>query len=109
MSFPPALALPGLLLLLVAGTAAAAPLLDTEELRRNGAVSRHLWTPDATSTEVAGMRLAVGLALGLRGPLRNQLGTRLAPSLSLQLDRHSSVSVLASGRGGAAIVWQRSN
>ena len=99
-----------LLSLVLLGHAAVAAPQGESEFRRNGAVSRHLWAPEAASTELAGMRVSAGLALGLRGPLRSQLGTRLAPTISFELDRRSSVSLLASGRGGgAAIVWQRSN
>jgi len=94
-------------LLLAGRPAAAAPPLDVgEELRRNGAISRHFWAPEATTADVAGARVSAGVALGLRGPLRNQLGARLAPSIQFAFDRRSSLSVLASGRGGAAIVWQ---
>lgn len=80
-----------------------------DEFRRNGAVSRHLWAPQATRTELAGMPVSLGVALGLRGPLRDQLGVRVAPAVHLALDKRSSMSLLASGKGGAMLVWQRSN
>lgn len=80
-----------------------------DEFRRNGAVSRHLWAPQATRTEVGGMPVSLGVALGLRGPLRDQLGVRVAPAVHLSLDRRSSMSLLASGKGGAMLVWQRSH
>ncbi len=98
-----------LLALLCSRPVSAAVWLDDDEWRRNGAVSRHLWTPDAASADMAGMRVSAGLALGLRGPLRGQLGTRLAPSIHFALDRRSSVCILSSGRRGTAIVWQVSH
>lgn len=93
---------------------AAGPALCDEpsshdEFRRNGAVSSHLWAPQATRTELAGVPTSLGVALGLRGPLRDRLGVRVAPAVHFELDRHSSMALLASGRGGAMLVWQRSN
>lgn len=79
-----------------------------DEFRRNGAVSRHLWAPQAARTEIAGQPVAFGVALGLRGPLRDQLGVRVAPAVHFALDRRSSMALLASGKGGAMLVWQRS-
>ena len=91
--------------------AAASALCDEsdDEFRRNGAVSRHLWAPQATRTELAGVPVSLSVALGLRGHLRSQLGTRVAPAVHFELDRRSSVALLASGKGGAMLVWQRSN
>jgi len=94
-------------LLGTAGQAAFAEPSYDDEFRRNGAVSRHLWAPQAARTEVAGMPVSLGLALGLRGPLRDQLGVSVAPALQFELDRHSNIALLASGRGGAMLVWQR--
>jgi len=91
------------------GQAVCAEPSSDDEFRRNGAVSRHLWAPQATRGELAGMPVSLGLALGLRGPLRDQLGARVAPAVQFELDRHSSMALLASGRGGAMLVWQRSN
>lgn len=95
--------------LLGAGTAAWAEPGSDDEFRRNGAVSRHLWAPQAARTEVAGMPVSLGLALGLRGHVRSQLGSRIAPAVHFELDRRSNLSLLASGKGGAMLVWQRSN
>jgi hypothetical protein len=96
-------------LLGAAGQAARAEPSSDDEFRRNGAVSRHLWAPQAARTEMAGTPVSLGLALGLRGPLRDQLGVRMAPAVQFELDRRSSVALLASGRGGAMLVWQRNN
>jgi hypothetical protein len=98
-----------LLGLLGARPAGAAPLLGDDDLRRNGAVSRHLWSPDAASVDVAGIRVSAGLAVGLRGPLRSQLGTPLAPAIHFALDSRSGICILSSGRRGAAILWQVTN
>ena len=76
--------------------------------------------PDpAARAELAGLgpgelaeRFAAPLAFGtagLRGPLRDQLGVRVAPAVHFELDRRSSMALLASGKGGAMLVWQRSN
>lgn len=101
-----------LLVIILLGTAGkvawAAPSSD-DEFRRNGAVSHRLWAPHAARTEVAGAPVSLGLALGLRGQLRTQLGARVAPALLFELDRRSSMALLASGRGGAMLVWQRSD
>jgi hypothetical protein len=101
-------------LLTLALMAAAGPALcgepaSDDEFRRNGAVSRHLWAPQATRTELAGVPVSLGVALGLRGHLRDQLGVRVAPAVHFELDRRSSMALLASGKGGAMLVWQRSN
>jgi hypothetical protein len=98
-----------LLGLLGARTVGAAPLLGDDDLRRNGAVSRHLWSPDLASADVAGIRVSAGLAVGLRSSLRSQLGTPLAPSLNFSLDSRSSICILSSGRRGSAILWQVTN
>ena len=86
--------------------AQAAPLLGGDDLQRNGAVSRHLWTPDFTRAEFAGLRLSAGLALGLREPLRGPLGRRVTPALSLDLGQRSSLSVLPGNGRGAMLVLQ---
>ncbi len=108
----PANATRACLLILALGAASAGWCSEAspdDEFRRNGAVSRHLWAPQATRTELGGMPVSQGVALGLRGPLRDQLGVRVAPAVHLSLDRRSSLSLLASGKGGAMLVWQRSN
>lgn len=89
---------------------AAAPALcgeSDDEFRRNGQVSRHLWAPQAARTEVGGVPVSLGVALGLRGHLKDQLGARVAPAVHFELDRSSSMALLASGKGGAMLVWQR--
>jgi hypothetical protein len=95
------------LLWLATGPAAAAPLFGGDELQRNGGISRHLWTPDFTRTEFAGMRLSAGLALGLREPLHAPLGRRVAPSLSLDLGQRTQLSLLPAPGRGAMLVLQQ--
>ncbi len=92
-------------LLLGAAAAQAEPWLDADELQRNGAVSRRLWKPEATSVEWGGVRLSAGVALGLRGPLQAQLGRRHTPALTMELGARSSLSLLP-GDDGAMLVWQ---
>ena len=90
----------------VAGSAAwAGPWGDSDELQRNGAVSRRLWKPEVASVEWGGMRVSAGVALGLRGPLQDQLGRRHTPALTLDLGGRSSLSLLP-GNDGAMLVWQ---
>jgi hypothetical protein len=86
-------------------SASAAPLLGHDDLRRNGMLSRHLWTPDAARTEVMGLSLSAGLAVGVRPGFRKAVGGRLAPAITLQLDRRSNFTVLATGRGRVAVAW----
>lgn len=99
------LALPALMAL----PAAAEPACGGDELRRHGAVSRHAWAPEFACGEVAGMRISAGLALGLRSNLRTQLDSSVVPAVVLQLDQRSNLSLLASDKRGAMLVWQRSN
>jgi hypothetical protein len=98
-----------LALMSAAGPALCGEPSSDDEFRRNGAVSRHLWAPQATRTELAGVPVSLGVALGLRGQLRDQLGVRVAPAVHFELDRRSSMALLASGKGGAMLVWQRNN
>lgn len=92
--------------LLLAGAAAhAEPWLDADDLQRNGAVSRRLWKPDMASAEWGGMRFSAGVALGLRGPLQEQLGRRHTPALTVGFGVRSSLSLLP-GNDGAMLVWQ---
>lgn len=86
--------------------AAAAPLFGGDDLQRNGAVSRHLWTPDVANGRVANLRLSAGVALGLREHLRNNLGRSVAPAFTLHLDPDTSVSLLPAGNRGAMLVLQ---
>lgn len=93
------------LLLLAGATAHAEPWFERDDLHRNGAVSRHLWQPDAASVEVAGLRVSAGLAIGLRGATRDNLGRRYTPALTVETGQRSSLSLLP-GNDGAMLVWQ---
>lgn len=86
--------------------AAAAPLFGDDDLQRNGAVSRHLWTPDLANGRVANFRVSAGVALGLREHLRNNLGRNVAPAFTLHLGQDSSLSLLPAGNRGAMLVLQ---
>lgn len=110
-----ALRLPALLLACLWGMAAAAPpqgewqrsaLSSTAELQRNGALSRHLWAPSCCRSSLGGLPLSVGLAIGLRGGVRANLGQSVAPALSLQLGARSHLSLLAGDKGGGMLVLQ---
>lgn len=94
------------LLLGAAGSAAAAPVFGNDDLRRNGAVSRHVWTPDIATGEVAGLRVSAGLALGLRHTVKAQLGRSVTPALTVELQGGSSLSLLPGSEGGAMLVLQ---
>lgn len=94
-----------LLLLLASGAALAEPWLDSDDLQRNGAVSRRLWKPEAASADIAGVHVSAGMAIGLRGALQAQLGRRHTPALTVQTGQRSSLSLLA-GNDGAMLVWQ---
>lgn len=96
--------------LLLSGVAAhAEPWLDSDEWQRNGAVSRRLWKPDIASADWGGVRVSAGVALGLRGPLQDQLGRRHTPALTMEFGTEfgtrSSLSLLP-GNDGAMLVWQ---
>ena len=95
----------GTLLVLASLPAAAEPWFERDDLRRNGAVSRHLWKPEMASAEWGGHRVSAGVAIGLRGAVRENLGRRVTPALTLELDRRSSLSLLP-GNDGAMLVWQ---
>lgn len=92
-------------LLLGSVAAQAEPWFDKDELQRNGAVSRRLWKPDMASADWGGVRISAGVALGLRGPLQEQLGRRHTPALTLDFGARSSLSLLP-GNDGAMLVWQ---
>lgn len=94
------------LLALPALPAGAAPLFGGDDLQRNGAVSRHLWKPDFATVEAGGLRVSAGVALGLRGALKSQLGRRATPMLTLELNQRSSLSLLPGDSGGAMLVLQ---
>ncbi len=94
----------------VAAGACAAPEGGTDEapvLQRNGAVSRHFWSPGFASGEWGGSRFSAGLAVGLRGPVRDNLGRGVAPALSWQLEGRARLSLLARGDRGVMLVWHR--
>lgn len=94
------------LLLAVAMPALSAPLEADTEWQRNGAVSRHLWVPGFARLDIAGVQLRPGLALGLRGSVRDNLGRRFAPAFTVDLGQHRSVALLHAGDRGAMIVFQ---
>ena len=96
-------------LLTASAGASAAPLLGHDDLSRNGATSRHLWTLDAARTEVMGLHVSAGLAFGVGPGLRDMVGGRPLPALTLQLDRRSSLTVLATERGRVALAWSVTN
>lgn len=76
------------------------------QVSRHGTVSRHFWAPEATSTEVAGMRLSAGIAFGVRAPLRAAVGAPVTPAIVLRTGRHSNMTLLPAESGGALLVWQ---
>jgi hypothetical protein len=86
----------------VACAAASAEPVAGGDFRRNGGVSHRLYVPSATD----GKSVAAGVALGLRGVVRQQLGQRLAPTVTMGLNRSTSVSVLAAPGKGAMVVLQ---
>lgn len=81
----------------------AGPLLGGD-LQRNGAVSHRLYVPAGAAT-VVDSRVGAGIALGLKGPLRQQLGAA-APALSFGVTPGTRLSVLAVPGKGAALVLQ---
>lgn len=100
-------ALPAALICSLAAPAAfAAPPIEIDGLQRNGALSRHVWRPDFARAEVGGLRVSAGVAIGLRGAVRDNLDRRVAPALSVELDRGASLSLLAGSGSGAMLVWQ---
>lgn len=74
-------------------------------LQRNGALSRHVWQPQFAQTEIGGMRLSAGVAIGLRGSVRANLDRSVSPALVLGTGRGESLSLLPA-RDGAMLVWQ---
>jgi hypothetical protein len=74
------------------------------ELQRNGAVSHRLYVPSAANA-MFDDRVAAGVALGLKGPLRQQLGPA-APVVSFDLTPSAKLSVLASPGKGTMLVLQ---
>lgn len=74
-------------------------------MQRNGALSRHVWQPEFAQTEIGGMRLSAGVAIGLRGAVKANLDRSVSPALVLGLERGASLSLLPA-RDGAMLVWQ---
>lgn len=90
--------------LLASRPAAAADAADLG-LQRNGALSRHVWQPAFAQTEIAGMRVSAGVAIGLRGSVRANLDRSASPALVFDLGRSESLSLLPA-HDGAMLVWQ---
>lgn len=84
--------------------ALAAPPDDLGELQRNGALSRHVWSPDLARTDLGGLRLSAGVAVGLHDAVQTQMQRSVTPAFSLALNAESRVSLLAGGRRGAMLV-----
>ncbi|MCW5635789.1 MAG: hypothetical protein KIT17_20805 [Rubrivivax sp.] len=80
--------------------------LDGSTFWRHGSVSSRFWAPGAARMELAGGSLSAGLAVGVRGPLRSTLGTRVAPAIVMETSHRSNLTLLATGSGGAMLVWQ---
>jgi len=100
------LAIGATLVLGAAASPAAEPWFASDELSPNGEVSRRLWKPEFASTQAGGWRLSAGVALGLRGSLRERLGRRATPALVLALREGSSLALLpASDR--TMLVWSQ--
>ncbi|MED5617723.1 hypothetical protein [Ideonella sp. BN130291] len=91
--------------LVVCSAAASAEPVAGGDFRRNGGVSHRLYVPSATDG-IAGPSVSAGLALGLRGVVRQQLGRRLAPTLTMGVNDSTSVSLLAAPGKGAMVVLQ---
>lgn len=84
---------------------AAAEPLEIDSIRRNGALSRHAWQPAFATATIGGMNVRAGVAIGLRGHVRDNLDRRFAPAVSVDLQGGRSLSLLPA-RGGAMLVWQ---
>lgn len=82
--------------------AAAAPEREDGSLRRNGEVSRRLWTPEFAQ----GRGVSVGLALGLRGAVRQHLDRPVAPAITFELGDRAQLSVIAAPNRGAMVLLQ---
>ncbi len=96
------------LLLAVAGSASAdEPWFSGNDVSANGEVSRRIWKPEFARAEAGGLRYSVGLAIGLRGAVRHQLGRRATPALTMELREGTSVSLLPAGDGQAMLVWSQ--
>jgi hypothetical protein len=81
----------------------AGPLL-AGELQRNGEVSRRLYVPSAANA-MFDDGVVAGIALGLKGALRQQLGPA-APVVSFDITPSAKLSVLAAPGKGTMLVLQ---
>jgi hypothetical protein len=79
------------------------------QLWQHGTVSRHFWAPSLTTTEIAGLRVSAGLAVGVRAPLRATVGAPVVPAIVLETGRRSNLTLLPAEQGGAMLVWQIRN
>lgn len=84
-------------------TAAGTSLGGLGELRLNGELSRGLFVPKGAPA--LDERVSAGLAVGLKGALRQQMGSA-APSVSVRVSESSRLSVLAVPGHGAMLVLQ---
>jgi len=82
----------------------AAQSLPVGELRHNGELSRRLFVPSATAS-VGSERVSAGLALGLKGPVRQQMG-RVAPAVTIDMSPSSKLSILGAPGKGAMVILQ---
>lgn len=82
--------------------AAAEAQREDHTFRRNGEVSRRLWTPEFAQ----GRGVSVGLALGLRGAVRQHLDRKAAPAITFELGDRAQLSVIAAPNRGAMVLLQ---
>ena len=94
------------LLMSVGMPARCGPVFGSDDLQRNGGISRHLWKPDFADGEIAGHHVSAGLAIGLRDMERNQLGRSATPEIKMNLGGGKSLSLLPAGGGGTMLVLQ---
>lgn len=85
--------------------AQAAPEVLGGELRSHGEVSRRLWVPSLGEGARHGP-VSAGLALGLKGPVRQQMGRSLAPAVTLRLNADAQLSLVAAPGKGAMVLLQ---
>ncbi|MDH4050255.1 MAG: hypothetical protein OEU93_01665 [Rubrivivax sp.] len=95
-----------LALAIAASAAGASTWAEDAGLERNGLTSRHAWKPDFARFRVAGLSMRPGLALGLRGNVKTQLGLAVVPALSVDLGQGGSMSLLHAGSRGAMLLFQ---
>ena len=107
MPCAPRLLLIGLLLAAAGSASADEPWFNGDDVHGNGEVSRRIWKPEFARAEAGGVHLSVGLAIGLRGAVRHQLGRRATPALTMELRQGTSVSLLPAGDGQAMLVWSQ--